>query len=167
MDLRTHYTIERINEVFFDTLSKKALDKITVTEICAQTGINRSTFYRYYRDVYDIIEQKIDQILAEIAAEIRREPMEMETQFNNLFAILKRYETVFVLLKKQNALKDVSGHIFHYFTDLLSEQGSDAKQYFIYYGFVGLFRYWLERDMQLPSAEVAHQALMLYSKIAT
>ena len=37
-------------------LACKSLDKITVKEIVNECGINRNTFYYYYKDIYDLLE---------------------------------------------------------------------------------------------------------------
>lgn len=37
-------------------LEKKPLSKITVTDIAAECGINRHTFYYHFRDIYDLLE---------------------------------------------------------------------------------------------------------------
>ena len=38
-------------------MSKKPLANITVKELCEQADINRGTFYRYYKDIYDLFNQ--------------------------------------------------------------------------------------------------------------
>lgn len=37
-------------------LSGKPLDKITVTDIAEDCGVNRQTFYYHFRDIYDLLE---------------------------------------------------------------------------------------------------------------
>lgn len=37
-------------------LQKKALNKITVTEIVEDCGLNRMTFYYHFKDIYDLLE---------------------------------------------------------------------------------------------------------------
>lgn len=50
------FTKKAIISTFLQLLSKHSLDKITVKDIVEQCGINRNTFYYYYRDIYDLIE---------------------------------------------------------------------------------------------------------------
>lgn len=49
----------RIVDVFIDLLRTHALAHITVNDICARAEIGRSTFYRYYNDVYGVVEDFI------------------------------------------------------------------------------------------------------------
>ena len=62
-DIRVRYTKETIEKVFISLLQKKPVEKMTVTEICKLAGINRSTFYKYYMDCYDVAEQMQKQAL--------------------------------------------------------------------------------------------------------
>ena len=55
-NLRFQEMDRKIREYFLSALSEREPDKITVQEICAHVGINRSSFYLHYRDVYDLLE---------------------------------------------------------------------------------------------------------------
>ncbi len=48
---------EKIETVFIELLEKKELNEITVSEICKMTGLNRSTFYANYVDIYDLADK--------------------------------------------------------------------------------------------------------------
>lgn len=49
-------TEKAIAEAFKKLLSRRPLSKITISDIAAECGINRMTFYYHYHDVYDLIE---------------------------------------------------------------------------------------------------------------
>lgn len=65
-DARVRYTKMIIQVNFVALLKKKPLNKITVKELCDMAQINRATFYRYYVDVYDLMEQLEAEILREL-----------------------------------------------------------------------------------------------------
>ncbi len=54
-DRRTKYTKQVIREALFDLMEDRPINKITVTDICKEADINRSTFYAYYEDVYELL----------------------------------------------------------------------------------------------------------------
>ncbi len=56
-DARVRYTVHMIQNVFLELLKEKPIAKITVKEICERAEINRSTFYKHYQDVYDLMEK--------------------------------------------------------------------------------------------------------------
>lgn len=53
---RARYTQRVIQETVLSLLESKPINAISVTEVCAQADVNRTTFYRYYTDVYDCVE---------------------------------------------------------------------------------------------------------------
>lgn len=57
LDARVRYTKKVIRDVFFSLLREKNAKQITVTELCRLADINRATFYKHYRDVFDLLEQ--------------------------------------------------------------------------------------------------------------
>ena len=53
----TAQTKENLTEAFWQIYSEKGIDKTTVKEITMRAGYNRGTFYEYFTDVYDVLEQ--------------------------------------------------------------------------------------------------------------
>lgn len=54
-DIRTKRTHQQIRDALIDLISEKHFDNITVGDITNRAMINRSTFYRYYQDKYDVV----------------------------------------------------------------------------------------------------------------
>lgn len=52
---------------FIELLEKKPFDKITVKDIVETCDINRNTFYYYYSDIYDLLEEMFLKELNEIS----------------------------------------------------------------------------------------------------
>ncbi|MBD5157354.1 MAG: TetR family transcriptional regulator [Butyrivibrio sp.] len=51
------FTEKAIVETFVKILNEKPVDKITVKEVIDTCEINRSTFYYYFADIYDLIDR--------------------------------------------------------------------------------------------------------------
>lgn len=47
----------RMKQAMLELMNTTSFDKITVRLICERAGVNRSTFYAHYTDIYDMIEQ--------------------------------------------------------------------------------------------------------------
>ena len=43
-------------DCFLNMLKHKNIDRVTVTDICEECGINRNTFYYYFSDIYDVLD---------------------------------------------------------------------------------------------------------------
>ena len=50
------FTKKAIMDCFLNMLKRKNIDRVTVTDICEECGINRNTFYYYFKDIYDVLE---------------------------------------------------------------------------------------------------------------
>lgn len=105
MDRRTQRTKTALREALFACMQEKPLADITITEICATAGMNRTTFYKHYKLAEDIIR------------EFEREQLEdmksfLETTEKNgkdlMMEIMQRLERVKELRRLEN------GSLFSY-----------------------------------------------------
>ena len=53
---RKKASIERIEKVFIELLQTKELNEISVSDICKRAGLNRTTFYANYTDIYGLAD---------------------------------------------------------------------------------------------------------------
>ena len=84
-DARVRYTQMRIKGAFLICLEKKAVNKITVKEICDKAEINRATFYKHYADPFDLLEKLEEESLDWLAKTITND----STQQGHLLTILR------------------------------------------------------------------------------
>lgn len=56
-DLRTIKTKKSIEEAFLALRAKKNLEDIKVSELCTLALINKTTFYNYYCDIYELSDE--------------------------------------------------------------------------------------------------------------
>lgn len=65
----SQFTKKAIAGTFLKLLEERSLDKISVKDIVDACQINRNTFYYYYKDIYDLLEDVMrNQVLALYAA---------------------------------------------------------------------------------------------------
>lgn len=50
-------TKQDLIDAFWFLYCEKRIEKITIKEITVKAGYNRSTFYEYFTDIYDVLEQ--------------------------------------------------------------------------------------------------------------
>ncbi|MEI6101327.1 MAG: TetR/AcrR family transcriptional regulator, partial [Eubacteriales bacterium] len=53
----TERTKKRLLDAFWLLYCQKKIEKITIREIAQEAGVNRSTFYEYFSDVYQVLEE--------------------------------------------------------------------------------------------------------------
>lgn len=54
---RAQQTKKNIQKTVLSLLQQKKVDAITVTEVCQKAKVNRTTFYRYYDDIYMCVDK--------------------------------------------------------------------------------------------------------------
>jgi AcrR family transcriptional regulator len=62
----TAQTRKNLMDAFWHIYSKEGIEKTSVREIVGKAGYNRCTFYEYFTDVYDVLEQIEASILPNI-----------------------------------------------------------------------------------------------------
>lgn len=62
---------EKIERVFIELLQTREIQEITVSDLIKATGLNRSTFYANYMDIFDLADKTREKL---------------ENDFSNLFA---------------------------------------------------------------------------------
>ena len=62
-DRRTRYTRQVIRDSLLSIMKQKAFSKITVTEVCRLSELNRGTFYLHYYDLEDVLDDMIENAI--------------------------------------------------------------------------------------------------------
>lgn len=53
------HTAERMDEALLSLLTERDFECVTVKDICARAGVNRSTFYLHYENTADLLEEAV------------------------------------------------------------------------------------------------------------
>ena len=61
-DSKYFYTASLMNQALLSLLEKKDIEFITVTEVTNKAGVNRSTFYLHYDNIYELLEETIENL---------------------------------------------------------------------------------------------------------
>ena len=84
---------EKIEKVFLQLIQSKDIEQISVADICKECGLNRSTFYTNYIDIYDLV-QKVQSRMADEFAEFQlsKNSKHDPNGYLNLFTYIKENE---------------------------------------------------------------------------
>ena len=108
-------TRDKLIDAFFELYKTTPIEKISISQICAIAGYHRSTFYEYYSDIYDLLEQEEQEIL--------------KYQQTKLIAPIIKGE---INILEPDALKTIIQNIYNYKGDhimiLLSPSGDPKFQ---------------------------------------
>lgn len=159
----------KIEEVFVEMLKKKELNQITVTDICKSAGINRTTFYASYVDIYDLSEavQKSlhDEVMNLYSDE--RERNESKHDFLKLFRHIKANPDVFRMYFKLNNGKGLKFIMYdrEEAASLIDMRYIDYHIEFFGNGLNAVIRKWLENDCRESPEEINRIIMAEYMRV--
>lgn len=71
---RRRESVARIETAFMELLQTRDLKAVTVADLCKMTGLNRSTFYANFLDIYDLADKLRTKLEADFAAQLGDDP---------------------------------------------------------------------------------------------
>ena len=87
---------EKIKKTFLQLIQKKNIDEISVSTICEISGLNRSTFYANYIDIYDLVEKVKSAMADEFAKfQLSNNSKHDPNGYLNLFKHIKENQMFF------------------------------------------------------------------------
>lgn len=171
-------TARLMDEALLLILEKKDYEYITVKEICAKAGVNRSTFYLHYENVDDLLQETIEYIKEKFHNLFNGEKLDKNiinnSNINDLVLITPKYltpyleflrdnKTLFTLINKKPTLFN-SQMIYEnmykeLFVPILNKFSVEkAKQVYVFeFYFKGVFSIitkWLSLDCTLSIEEL-------------
>lgn len=162
----TEKTKKKFIDAFCKLYEQKPIEKITVQEITRMTGYNRSTFYQYFTDIYDLLgylendilsylehmsesdlngEKKVDSLRLHQIAQL------FDEKGNYLNVLLGDYGSVRFINKLKKALPNQLSE-----TQCMIDGNIKLLyiQEFCFFGMISLFRYWQKKGQQISSEEL-------------
>ena len=169
MDRIIKYTKKTIKDTFIKLLAEKDIKKITVSELCKKADINRATFYRYYVDIYDLL----NSIEKEFENEIKKAYAPKKHDENTIINFSKSLLTV--LLKNKELVKilfNTNDNIYFLNSILeiayehckekwekdlpnLLEKDIEYASIFIFNGALGVVNFWVKNDFDKDIDELS------------
>ena len=164
-------TAIRMDEALISLLEKKDFEYISIKEICAEAGVNRSTFYLHYENISDLLAETTRFILDKHFAYYEADTKGITERFANcdirdLVFITSEYLTLYLTFIKENQrifkvsikqfhslnMDEVYGRMFdHIFNPILSRFHVPEKErtYIMKFYLTGVFAVvmeWLEQN---------------------
>ncbi len=119
---------QQIDQALLSLLKEIPFQKITVNLLCKTALINRSTFYKYYTDKYDLLDRYLDRILQEFQEHVNVDfvitnPEQTDDEFYQ--SPFKAF-TAFLFTKKEEYLilwnASIERHPYNEMADLIYTQ---------------------------------------------
>lgn len=96
---QTAKTKQTIINAFWELAEKQGIDKVTVSSIAKKANLNRGTFYVYFIDVFELLEQEEHFIIEDLKKQIRA--CITDGIFNNPEILMQKFVDCFILYDKK------------------------------------------------------------------
>lgn len=172
---RVKLTKQLIRQGLFTLLKEKELEKITVSELCRISEVNRTTFYNHYSCVEDVLKEIAVNILEEL-----RQIASFDKPIVNSLEILQdicRYlkenaDTLIVLFrcKKDTDITAIFDNFMQRYSDKVKANthlDNDEMKLvltFLMNGIYNMLKMWLICDMDKSPEEIAGLIYKLFNK---
>lgn len=149
----------RIESTFVEMLQSKAIDDVTVSEICRKAEVNRSTFYANYTDVFDLAQRIGDKLAADVGELYAQERETGQHNFDflklvqNIYDNRLFYRTYFKLgLDDAHLIGDYE-YDTRFAALFFDNKHVDYHIQFFMAGFNAMVKKWLLEDCPFPPEE--------------
>ena len=153
----TEKTRQSFINIFCELYCQKPIEKITVKEIANKSGYNRSTFYQYFTDVYDLLSFIENDILSFIREKLKNTESADSKPRDLLLIFEKKGTYLDALLGEYGNMRFIEKLKLEYFNDELNDcfpRDNSAAPYLLEFQIstsFSLLRLWLRRQKDLPS----------------
>ena len=173
------FTRKAIMAAFVTLLNEKPLDKITISDIAADCGISRMTFYYHFKDIYDLVEWACMED-ARRALEGKKTYDTWQQGFLQIFETVRENKpfvmNVYRCVHREQVERYLGPLVDRLLLGVINEEADgitvrdEDKQFIaqVYsYIFIGLMLDWIKDDMQQdPKTLVDHLATLIKGNIA-
>lgn len=169
LDARVRYTKRVIKESFITLINEKPFHSITLKEVCELAGINRSTFYKHYRDIYDWRDQ-LENALLELVDSFINESTgssditeTLTAQFGNMRKDKDLYHAITSPNFESNIMERMLGSVLEktneetkkYYSSAVSESERRWDFHYVIKGCLGALECWVDEGMREEPSEIA------------
>mgnify|MGYP002757868778 FL=1 len=102
MDRRQEKTKQAILQALIDLIDQKGLDQVSVSDLCQQANINRSTFYLHYKNMEDLLLSVEADFIREITEAIQ--DLDTEDLVYNSQALTQLFTRILDSIEKNSDL---------------------------------------------------------------
>lgn len=172
---RIAVTKRMLKEGLLRLLRDKELKNIRITELCAESGVNRATFYRHYEMVEDVLYELERDIAWQMLppSGLPTDLSQVRSRLEEVFSFVTEHSEIMKILFRCNAEWDMMRRIndfYDHYLQLHSEPNTETQidratgksvVAFFAGGFYCLLRQWVDDGMEKTPAQMAQIATQL------
>ena len=165
-----------LKEGLLKLLKDKQLNQISIYELCKTSGINRTTFYKYYGSQNDLLNEIETDFFAQIGEDLKHIISQNPNALISILEHLYEQRELFCILVQAIPEQTFAEHLFHIptinaiFKNMVDSSGySEIKakyvKQFVFQGTYAVLRDWLGSDSPESVTEIAEVFRILRDKL--
>lgn len=166
---RVMLTKRLLKESLIRLMEEKSIQKISISELCKNAGINRVTFYNHYRTQFDLLREIEVDVAEALHEELRKQQIDGGTPLDKRVEVICTYlknnsELAKLLFENNSAESEFAidmfrvPHIWETICSNLSkkygEKGKKLLVTFMMHGTYSMIREWLLSGMEQTPEEI-------------
>lgn len=159
-DQRVRLSKQLLRNALILLLEEKSIHKISVREICEVADINRTTFYKYYKNQYELLEDieniLVDELAEKIAARGEKHLLHILETINDnakIYRLFMNNMTDPNFIQRVFDLSIIHKEIAEA-TESISEEYSEYAYEFLTWGGYSVVRRWLNKEKRESPEEI-------------
>lgn len=124
-------TARRLMKALIELMDTTPLDRISTSALLKRAGVSRSTFYRRYRDKYDLLNTSYQELLDRTLFQVA-EGTSYRTAFFSLYTVLQSDPVFFKKALSSTDHNSLRNYIYNQsytvYESILGSHGMDMKQ---------------------------------------
>ncbi|MCD7830658.1 MAG: TetR/AcrR family transcriptional regulator [Firmicutes bacterium] len=165
----TEKTRQRFVDAFWELAEKKPVSKITVSELTRLAGYNRSTFYEYFLDTFDLLSYVEDRLIGnvkQVALQTLQSDKSTKDFFRTIFMSMN--EEIYLLTGPngdsgfiEKVSKELSPYVSGYLPIRDDFENYDYLVSFVNSAMLGMLKHWYKKNKNLTAEEMSDMMQML------
>lgn len=178
---RVKITKKIIRETLVDMIGEMSINKITVSSLCKRAEINRSTFYNYYDDIYDLLKKIEDEIFTEIKEDVEKHELDGSRSFTDaqhMLEKIKENKKLYCILAENyndkeffNKIKDIGKTIcinkWKHMNPKLDHKYLEALYIVYSNGHFNLMMEWLNGNLDITEKDIIDLENKMFNMLPT
>lgn len=175
-DRRVKRTKKALRDALLTLLNEKTINEITVTELTSLADVNRATFYFYYTDLIDMLQQIQNEAYEAFTAVVKKASVEVST----IDGFTEYSERLLTFCQENEELvrfiinNDVNSRLYSYIKQLMLVNIPNTKEVFsddnpakylsnfVITAMIGICIDWLDDGMKVSPHDLAKLCANVY-----
>lgn len=163
----TARTRESFIEALWRLYRETPVDRIRIDTLAREAGYNRTTFYEYFTDIYDLLHQAEDELIQQYREQLRAifpDGLEKASKKDIVKSFMTLFETcgdrIMTLTGEHGDTSFLNGLEQRATPMMLMILGTDIGKYtgyvisFVFNGIMGVLKHWYREGKSLPEEQV-------------